>query len=90
VEHGPGVRPGLSSNRVRAIAVDRANSLWPGTVQTEFSQSRSSGCDQMQGYLFARPQRACDAEAAIRGASPGLDLARISEAAEMAGTLQPQ
>ena len=50
----------------------------------------AAGCEQMQGYLFARPQPACDVEAVIRDASVILDLARISQAAEMAGTLQPQ
>ena len=32
VEHVPGVRLGLSSNRVRGIAVDAGNSLWLATV----------------------------------------------------------
>jgi diguanylate cyclase (GGDEF)-like protein len=50
----------------------------------------AAGCEQMQGYLFARPQPACDVEAVIRGGSVSLDLARISKAAEMAVTLQPQ
>ena len=48
----------------------------------------AAGCDQMQGYLFARPQPACEVEEVIRGASVGMDLARIAEGVEMAGTLQ--
>ena len=48
----------------------------------------AAGCEQMQGYLFARPQPACDVEGVIRGTSATFDLARISEITTMVESLQ--